>query len=191
MPVDPHRRDAMISAAVLDLLRTKGPSSVNVEAVAARAGVAKTTIYRRYRNREEMTAAALSSLTSPPPPPEQGSTQAILQWLIEQSINAIEAGIGVGGVAALLTDEDTTFTKLIRALLVEHRAALASEIDNAAERAQFRNDLDIDTLLDCIVGAYLAERARRGVVEPGWAQRILRSLWPVFTEQPSPRGGLP
>jgi AcrR family transcriptional regulator len=191
MPVDPHRRDAMISAAVLDLLRTKGPSSVNVEAVAARAGVAKTTISRRYRNREEMTAAALSSLTSPPPPPEQGSTQAILQWLIEQSVNAIEAGIGVGGVAALLTDEDTPFTKLIRTLLVDHRAALASEIDNAAERAQFRDDLDIDTLLDCIVGAYLAERARRGVVEPGWVQRILRSLWPAFTEQPSPRGGLP
>lgn len=186
MPVDPHRRDAMILAAVLDLLRTKGPSAVNVEAVAARAGVAKTTIYRRYRNREEMTAAALSSLTSPPPPPDQSSPQAILQWLIEQSVNAIEAGIGVGGVAALLTDEDTTFTELIRALLVEHRAALATEIDNAAGPAQLRDDLDIDTLLDCIVGAYIAQRARRGVVEPGWAQRILHSLWPAFTEQPPP-----
>jgi AcrR family transcriptional regulator len=184
MPVDPHRRDAMISEAVLDLLRTKGPSAVNVEAVAAHAGVAKTTVYRRYRNREEMTAAALSSLTSPPPPPDQSAPQAILQWLIEQSVNAIEGGIGVGGVAALLTDEDTTFTELIRALLVEHRAVLASEIDNAADRGQLRNDLDIDTLLDCIVGAYLAERARRGTVEPGWSQRVLHSLWPAFTEQP-------
>jgi AcrR family transcriptional regulator len=187
MPVDPHRRDAMISAAVLDLLRTKGPSAVNVEAVAARAGVAKTTIYRRYRNREEMTAAALSSLTSPPPPPDQSTPQAILEWLIEQSVNAIEGGIGVGGVAALLTDEDATFTDMIRALLVEHRAALASEIDNAAGRAQLRDNLDIETLLDCIVGAYLAERARRGTVEPGWAQRVLHSLWPAFTEQPRKR----
>ncbi len=191
MPVDPHRRDAMISAAVLDLLRTKGPSSVNVEAVAARAGVAKTTIYRRYRNREEMTAAALSSLTSPPPPPDRSSPQAILQWLIEQSVNAIEAGIGVGGVAALLTDEDATFTELIRALLVEHRAALTTEVENAAERAGLRDGLDIETLLDCIVGAYLAERARRGNVEPGWTQRVLRSLWPAFTSQPAPSGGLP
>lgn len=191
MPVDPHRRDAMISAAVLELLRTKGPSSVNVEAVAARAGVAKTTIYRRYRNREEMTAAALSSLTSPPPPPDRSSPQALLQWLIEQSVNAIELGIGVGGVAALLTDEDATFTELIRALLVEHRAALTTEIEIAAERGDLRDGLDIETLLDCIVGAYLAERARRGNVEPGWAQRVLASLWPAFTSQPAPSGGLP
>jgi AcrR family transcriptional regulator len=191
MPVDPQRRDAMITAAVLDLLRTKGPKSVNVEAVAAHAGVAKTTIYRRYRDREEMTAAALSSLTSPPPPPDQTAPQAILEWLIEQSVNAIDAGIGMGGVAALLTDQDAAFTDLIRALLVEHRAALATEIDNAAARADLRDDLDIETLLDCIVGAYIAERARRGSVEPGWSQRILRSLWPAFTRQPAPGGGLP
>ena len=186
MPVDPHRRDAMITAAVLDLLRTKGPKAVNVEAVAAHAGVAKTTIYRRYRNREEMIAAALTSLTSPPPPPEQPTPEALLQWLIEQSVNAIEGGIGLGGIAALLTDEVTTFTELIRALLVEHRAALARELHDAADPAELR-DLDIETLLDCIVGAYLAERARRGTVEPGWTQRVLHCLRPAFTEQPPKR----
>jgi len=186
MPVDPHRRDAMITAAVLDLLRTKGPKAVNVEAVAAHAGVAKTTIYRRYRDREEMIAAALTSLTSPPPPPEQPSLDALLQWLIEQSVNAIEGGIGLGGIAALLTDEVTTFTELIRALLVEHRAALARELHDAADPAELR-DLDIETLLDCIVGAYLAERARRGTVEPGWTQRVLHCLRPAFTEQPPKR----
>ena len=191
MPADPHRRDAMITAAVLDLLRTKGPRAVNVEAVAAHAGVAKTTIYRRYRDREEMTAAALSSLTSPPPPPDESAPQPVLQWLIEQSVNAIEAGIGVGGVAALLTDDDPAFTELIRALLVEHRAALTNEIANAAERANLRDDLDVETLLDCIVGAYLAERARRGTVEPGWTHRVLQTLWPAFTRQPPPPGGLP
>ena len=37
-------RDERISAAALDLLRTKGPAAVTVEAVAARSGVAKTTI---------------------------------------------------------------------------------------------------------------------------------------------------
>src|SRR5215213_2560838 len=168
MPADPHRRDGIINAAVLDLLRTKGPRSVNVEAVAAHAGVAKTTIYRRYRDREEMIKAALESLTNPPPP-DRPEPRELLAWLIEQSVNAIESGIGLGGVAALLTDEDTTFIELIRALLVEHRAALATELDNAAVDAELRDDLDVETLLDCIVGAYLAERARRGGVEPGWA----------------------
>ena len=173
MPADPHHRDEVITAAVIDLLRTKGPKAVNVEAVAAQAGVAKTTIYRRYRDREEMIAAALTSLTSPPPPPDASSLQPLLQWVIEQSFNAIESGIGLGGVAALLTDEDTSFTALIRTLLVEHRAALATVV------GQLQADLDVDTLLDCTVGAYLAERARSGNVQPDWPQRILRALWPA------------
>ena len=78
MPADPHQRDEAITAAVIDLLRTKGPKAVNVETVAAQAGVAKTTIYRRYRDREEMIAAALTSLTSPPPPPDASSLQSML-----------------------------------------------------------------------------------------------------------------
>ena len=53
MPADPHQRDEAITAAVIELLRTKGPKAVNVEAVAAQAGVAKTTIYRRFRDRED------------------------------------------------------------------------------------------------------------------------------------------
>ena len=184
MPADPHQRDEAITAAVIDLLRTKGPKAVNVEAVAAQAGVAKTTIYRRYRDREEMIAAALTSLTSPPPPPDASSLQPMLQWVIQQSFNAIESGIGLGGVAALLTDEDTSFTALIRALLVEHRAALAAVVEDAAAAGQLRADLDVDTLLDCIVGAYLAERARSGNVQPGWPQRILRALWPAVVASP-------
>ena len=62
-------RDQRISAAALDLLRTKGPAAVTVEAVVARSGVAKTTIYRRYRNRNDMLTAALASITQPPSPP--------------------------------------------------------------------------------------------------------------------------
>ncbi|MDT5366281.1 MAG: hypothetical protein QOC62_712, partial [Mycobacterium sp.] len=36
---------------------------------------------------------------------------------------------------------------------------------------EVREDIDVETMLDCIVGAYLAERARTGVVQPGWAKR--------------------
>ncbi len=53
MPRNPVPRDERITAAALDLLRAKGPKAVTVEAVAARADVAKTTIYRRYRDRQE------------------------------------------------------------------------------------------------------------------------------------------
>jgi AcrR family transcriptional regulator len=179
MPEKPAPRDERITAATLELLRTRGPKAVTVEAVAARAEVAKTTIYRRYHDREDMLAAALTSLTQPAPPTDRSALRPILQWLIDQSYNAIEGGIGVGGVAALLTEEDPAFTELIRSLLVAHRKALADVVRDPAFAHLVRDDLDVETLLDCIVGAYLAERARNGAVAPGWAERVLRTLWPA------------
>jgi AcrR family transcriptional regulator len=59
--------DDGIADATLALLRTRGPRSVTVEAVAARSGIAKTTIYRRYRDRRDMLSAALSRVTTPEP----------------------------------------------------------------------------------------------------------------------------
>src|ERR1700682_4466085 len=101
-PNTPVGRDERITTAALELLRTKGPRAVTVEAVAARAGVAKTTIYRRYRDREDMLAAALTSLTQPTPPAERSALLPILEWLVQQSLNAIEAGTWGGRVAGVL-----------------------------------------------------------------------------------------
>ena len=53
--------DAKIAAATLEVLRTRGPRAVTVEAVTAHSGIAKTTIYRRYSDRRDMLAAALAN----------------------------------------------------------------------------------------------------------------------------------
>ena len=53
-----------IADATLALLRTNGPRSVTVEAVAARSGIAKTTIYRRHRDRRDMLSVALTRVTT-------------------------------------------------------------------------------------------------------------------------------
>src|SRR3984893_15202315 len=101
-PVKPVGRDERITATALDLLRAKGPRAVTVEAVAARAGVAKTTIYRRYRDREDMLAAALTSLARPTPPADRSALLPILQWLVQQSLKALEEGIRGCGVAGFI-----------------------------------------------------------------------------------------
>src|SRR5215218_1199377 len=100
-----------ITSSTLRLLRTKGPRSVTVEAVAARSGIAKTTIYRRHRDRRDMLSAALSRVTTPEPLGAQADAPARLRWLIREAVNIVEIGIGFGGFAAMLTDEDPAFTK--------------------------------------------------------------------------------
>ena len=65
-----EQAEQAIIEATLDLFAEQGFEGVCVEAVAARAGVGKATIYRRWPNKEELLLAALGSLKSPFPEPQ-------------------------------------------------------------------------------------------------------------------------
>ena len=60
---------------MLALLREGGPSAVTVEGVAARAGVAKTSIYRRHANRAELLTTVLANAIGVPELPAQGTVR--------------------------------------------------------------------------------------------------------------------
>ena len=171
--------DDSIADATLALLRTKGPRAVTVEAVAARSGIAKTTIYRRYNDRRDMLSAALARVTTPDPLPPQADAPERLRWLINEAVKTIDVGIGYGGLAALLTDEDPAFTKLFRRILAKQRAELESVIDAGKADGSFRADVDGATLVDAVVGAHIAERARTGRVVTGWEARLFDLFAPI------------
>ena len=171
--------DDGIAESTLHLLRSGGPRSVTVEAVTAHSGIAKTTIYRRYRDRRDMLAAALSRLASPAPLSLQADTPERLRWLIRHAIAAIDDGIGFGGLASLLTEDDPEFSTLFRQILVDQRAKLVGVIDACKADATMRVDTDPETLIDAIVGAHIAERARKGRVGDDWEDRLFALFWPA------------
>ncbi|PRC43575.1 TetR family transcriptional regulator [Mycobacterium sp. ITM-2017-0098] len=171
--------DDDISETTLDLLRAKGPRSVTVEAVSARSGIAKTTIYRRHRDRREMLSLALSQVTAPEPLAPDTEAPDRLRWVIKHAVRAVEAGIGFGGFAALLTDDDPEFTALFRKILLDQRAELESVITAGASDGALRSDVDAATLIDAMVGTLIAERARTGRVAPDWETRLFDLFWPA------------
>lgn len=174
-----------IAEAVRDLLRIKGPTAVTIEGVANRTGMARTTIYRRYRDRDEMLTAGLEPIARPEPPAADSTPRDVLTWLARESRKSIDIGIGFGGFSALLTDPDPSFTHLIRAVLVRHRGNLSAVIRDHIARGTVRADLDLDAFLDCLVGAYAAERARSPELEPNRIERIVDTLLPTFTASTS------
>ena len=171
--------DDAIADATLALLRTKGPRSVTVEAVAARSGIAKTTIYRRHSDRRDMLSAALSRVTTPEPLAAQADPADRLRWLIKEAVKTIDVGIGFGGLAAMLTDEDPDFTRLFRRILAKQRRELEAVINAGKADGSFRADVDAATLVDGVVGAHIAERARTGRVTTGWESRLFDLFWPT------------
>ncbi|ART71792.1 hypothetical protein BTO20_27525 [Mycobacterium dioxanotrophicus] len=168
-----------IADSTLHLLRTGGPRAVTVEAVAGHSGFAKTTIYRRHPNRRDMLTSALSRVASPTPLDAGTGAAEQLRWLIDHAIETVEYGIGLGGFAALLTEDDPEFTTVFRQILGQQRAKLTAVIETAKAEGSMRADFDTATLIDAIVGAYIAEHARTGLAEDGWRQRLFQLFWPV------------
>lgn len=64
-----EKAEKAIIEATLDLIGDgMGVAELSIEAIASRAGVGKTTIYRRWSNKEELVADALATLKAPLPP---------------------------------------------------------------------------------------------------------------------------
>jgi len=78
-----EQAEQAIIEATLDLFAERGFEGVCVEAVAARAGVGKATIYRRWPNKEELLLAAFGSLKSPFPEPKGVSVREDLLAMVE------------------------------------------------------------------------------------------------------------
>ncbi|MFC0674532.1 TetR/AcrR family transcriptional regulator [Brachybacterium hainanense] len=62
-------RDAAILDAAIELLIELGPDAASVEAIARRAGVAKLTVYRRWKSKEELLITAIDHVRTPGPEP--------------------------------------------------------------------------------------------------------------------------
>jgi AcrR family transcriptional regulator len=76
--------DRAIQAATLDAFVEDGYSGVSIEGVAARAGVGKATIYRRYASKAEMVVDAVRAIAGIGDHlPDTGDVRADLRSMLE------------------------------------------------------------------------------------------------------------
>jgi len=168
--------DERILDAATDLLRDLGPGAVHIDAVASRSGVARTTVYRRYRDRRELLAATLERVTDPGGPPLEGGPEDKLRRVLERVRTVIEEGLGRGGVAAVLTGADPEFTQALRTALARRLDPLMQEMASDAAQGVLRPDVDPDALVNLAFGSYLAELLRYGEERPDWLDRTVELL---------------
>ena len=73
-----------ILAAAVALLREVGYDAVTMDGIAARAGVGKATVYRRWATKEELVVEAITSLVRAFPVPDTGTTEGDLMALMRR-----------------------------------------------------------------------------------------------------------
>lgn len=171
--------DDQITQATSDLLREHGPGAVNVASVAARSGVARTTIYRRYADRRALLATALRPVTTKGQAPESATVPERIEWLLDSTEDVLGQGIGPGGVAAVLTDSDPDFSAALRDALEAGLRPVAAQIENDLSDGTLVADIDPELVLNLVLGAHLSESLRHGPPDAAWRRRtsvVLSSL---------------
>lgn len=168
--------DDRIRSAASDLLRDGGPGAVTIDAVSNVSGVARTTIYRRFRSREEVLATILDEIVEEPFEPPDKSLEGQLRWALERARILLEEGLGRGGTAAVLADTDPEFTEALQQRLHTALATLREGIAAGATLGRLAAEVDPDALVGAVFGAYLAEVLQYGVPRPGWEDRTVALL---------------
>jgi AcrR family transcriptional regulator len=150
-----ERAEKAIIEATLDLLvEEAGVAGVTIEAVAARAGVGKTTIYRRWANKESLIIDALATLKAPIPELTGRSARDDLIALTEAVRPAGDRRFDcvwnvVGGAA-----KHSELASRFRQDVVEpRREVFRSVLRRGIATGEFRSDLDVEVAMSMLVGA--------------------------------------
>jgi len=153
-PRSPEADEAILAAAV-EVFTESGYEGLTVEGVAARAGVGKATIYRRYPCKVDLVVAAVRSFTeTDAAAPDTGSTRGDLCALVEGLI-AVFTTTPLGRAMPILLAERIRIPELdaaYSAFVAEKRARGIAIVRRAIERGDLVADVDPDVIVDHYVG---------------------------------------
>ena len=144
-----------VLTATVDVLSSDGYDALSIEEVAARAGVHKTTVYRRWPTKAELVADALRERSQQHVPvPDTGSLAGDLSALA----GAVAANIGseIGGkltrtlVAASCTSPDVAEATM--EFWDERLALTAVIVERAVERGELPEDCDPHLVVETLIG---------------------------------------
>lgn len=182
--MDPEA-DRLILETAHRLLRERGYDRLTMDAVAREAGVARTTVYRRYRDKGDLISAAIETLRAPVKRSGSGDARADLVAHLE----TVRRNYGVSLAGTLLMEEpyNPRLLQLFRQRMVTpQRQIVAETIQDGINHGQIRADVDIERVLDLLLGAFFAAVFAHGRPGPEWAEQTVSALWPALRSQPQP-----
>lgn len=180
--------------AAVELLFEVGVDGVTLEEVAARSGVARSTLYRHFGSKEELVVAAASSCLLQHPTPDTGSLEGDLRFLFDRFRQDEEAK-RIPQLLALLLDasrRDPALGALLDALLEERRRPLRTVVQLAQLRGEISERIDLDTALAIIIGPFTHRRLIDGAeADDEFAETVLRAAIAGLKATAEPRAPLP
>jgi AcrR family transcriptional regulator len=154
-----EKAERAIVEATLDLIAEgMGISELSIEAIASRAGVGKTTIYRRWSNKEDLVVDALATLKAPLPKLAGKSVREDLIALVDAMRR--ESGHSrarcVMNIAMSEADRNPRLTeRFFKRAIEPRRAAMRETIARGVATGELKPDLDVEMGMALLSGAML------------------------------------
>jgi AcrR family transcriptional regulator len=173
--------DRAIIQAVFDLLSSgQSADALSIEAVAARAGVGKATIYRRWANKEALLVDAVATMKGPLPEPVGESVRDDLIMLIAAMRN--KRMEHYGRVTMCLLPEiakSPEMQRIYQGVMEPRRDVMRRVLRRGIETGELRADLDVELTLLMLSGPTITQNMLNWnprVPDEGYAEALVDAV---------------
>lgn len=174
-------RSARVRSAVLDSVLAEivevGYGRLSFEAVADRAGVHKTTLYRRWPTRETLVIEALLAQSERTVPvPDTGSVRADLRLVLHGVVGNLTSPRGSALARTLLGEagHSPEIAELTRQFWGERYALVEQIIRRAVERGELPESANAEQLIESLIGPlYLRALVTLAPLDTDYADQVL------------------
>lgn len=153
-PRDPAT-DERITAAAAELLLQRGFDKMTVDDVAAKAGVGKATVYRRWPSKDDLAVAAMGTLYAAEiPEPDTGSIEQDLAESYRAVLVFLNSPQGAAFLRMSIAESvrDERIAALYRESTERRENEARRTFERAIARGEVRPDADIDTAVQWLGG---------------------------------------
>lgn len=174
-----QRATQAITDAALRQLAALGYARVSMESIASEAGVARATVYRRFKDKADLITAAIADTPGGrfPDQPSDDPRADLVVYLEAFDERFGESCVEVIGTL-LGSREEHVALALHRQRVVEPRTGyVRSLLVRAQELGELATDTDVDLAVQMLTGSVLARRVNGTASPPDWARRAIDMIW--------------
>jgi AcrR family transcriptional regulator len=163
-PRDPEL-DRAILEATIDVLETEGFHNLSIDAVAARAKVGKTTIYRRWPSKAPLVVDALAHLkasTSDDIPDDLSTREALVRIMSDVVRKTSSAEHLLAGLVDEMARDPELAETVRTGIVAQRRKVIFAALERGIERGEIRPGVDVEIIADLLGGPVVIRRLLTG-----------------------------
>lgn len=170
-----------------ELLPEVGYDRLTMDAVAARAGAGRATVYRRWKDKSELVRDAIRTLGWNEPPPDTGSLRSDLIVVGAMYLDRDSRRDAILSAIATAVRRDPQLREIAeREIAAPRRAAFAAILEHARDRGELVDGADTELIADIVPAMIFYQLLEQGdSIDGAYFERIVDSLMiPLLTGRP-------